>query len=443
MRDPAARIRADGAHVVRTLRAPLKSGDFLLTELARRWADERRVVDHEVIEPTVVRARRIPFVTQPHEWCDAQLFSAALLTLELQKAAVAEGYDLKDASAWNVIFEGCHPVFCDLLSFEPLHDRRWWAMGQYARHFLLPLLVSRKRRMRAHQTFTAWRDGLSTEMARGLLGRGVYVSRHATLFLGGSIKCGESVNQPPDADGARHIRRFRDGLHGALDWMLAGVAPRTQREGTGSAWSAYEGDRPHYGGESLALKRSWVANWLALLRPEWVVDMGCNQGEFSRMALAVGANVVAVDADHDSIQRLYLANGGSDRLYPVIAQLDDVSAGRGWAGVEHPGLAPRLGGRFDLVMMLALVHHLAIGAAIPLDEVAKFARGCTRGWVIVEFLHETDPQLLSLCVQRRRAPEEFSLDRQREAFLAAGFILEAEIDLSPARRSLALLRHAA
>lgn len=158
------------------------------------------------------------------------------------------------------------------------------------------------------------------------------------------------------------------------------------------------------------------------------------------MAAEQGAHVVALDADHESIQQLYRTSAPHWHLYPVVAQLDDIGSGRGWAGDEHPGLAQRLHGRFDVVMMLALIHHLAVGASIPLSAVAAFARTCTRGWVIAELIDETDPQLASLCAQRQRTSGEFSAARQRAAFVDAGFRVEAEVDLFPAKRTLVLLR---
>jgi SAM-dependent methyltransferase len=172
----------------------------------------------------------------------------------------------------------------------------------------------------------------------------------------------------------------------------------------------------------------------------WVADFGCNTGEFSRLAMTHAAHVVAVDSDHDSVERMFRSGPASTQLVPVVAPLDDLSGGRGWAGVEHSGLAQRFERRFDVVMMLALVHHLAVGASVPLSAVAAFAARCTRQWLIVELIGDADPQLQLLCAQRRRTVAEFSAERQRAAFLSAGFVIDAECSLAPAARSLLLLR---
>lgn len=443
MRDPAAALRFEGVRVVRRLREPLSDGHFLRSDLAARWVDRGSLVPYRIEGADEVVAERLPFVSHPYEWCDAQLHRAAEFTLALQDEAVAAGYDLKDASAWNVLFNGTEPVFCDLMSFEPLRDRKWWAMGQFARHFLLPLALSKQRGFRGHQAFLAWRDGVPTDVARTMLGPGRFLTRYWPLAAGAApADGGTDSTAPSDRDNAADIARFRGSLHASAAWMLKGCKPRrTTGLADNGAWANYTDERDHYQVGSVALKQNLVDTWLRRVDPGWVLDLGCNTGEFSRVALASGARVVAIDADHGAVQRAFDQTGEQrDRLHLVVASLDDMAGGRGWAGSEHAGLADRLEQRFDVVLMLALVHHLAIAASVPLAEVAAFAARCTVKWLIVEFLDETDPQLRSLCRQRLRDPAEFSLDRQRAAFLANGFEIEAEESLEPAHRRLGLLR---
>lgn len=441
MRDPAAGLRFEGNRVLRDLREPLDSGHFLRSDLAIHWVADGRLVPFEWDGDRQIVGRRLPFVSQPAEWCDAQLFAAARLTLDLQREAVERGFDLKDASAWNVLFDGCRPMFCDLLSFKSLTEREWWAFGQYGRHFLLPLLASRRLGFKARESFTTWRDGMPVDKARQMIGWRALLSRYGTLLAGHRDPAHSSVVvREAQARSLPEVQAFRGRLHAAMSWQLDGLrlAPGAMGE-VSAGWAGYQQDRPHYGKGSLSAKRRLVGEWLARSSPSWVLDLGCNTGEFSELALTTGAEVIALDADHDSIQRLFLAHMGKQRLHPLVAPLDDLRGGRGWGGEEHPGLAQRLQGCADIVLMLALVHHLAIGASVPLDEVARFACRCTRGLLIVELLESNDPQLVALCKQRQRAPEEFTLARQRDAFLSAGFAVVEEHLLDGAARSLLLL----
>ena len=66
----------------------------------------------------VLRPRELPLISYPYEWCFSQLRDAALLTLELQRRALAAGMRLKDASAYNIQFDAGRPILIDTLSFE-------------------------------------------------------------------------------------------------------------------------------------------------------------------------------------------------------------------------------------------------------------------------------------------------------------------------------------
>jgi SAM-dependent methyltransferase len=437
MRDPDGTSISDSSTRLRHLNSPADSEHFLQGALARELVADGTLVPFVWCDPSNILSPRWPFVSQPSEWCDSQLFDAAELTLDLEQRVVAAGFDLKDGSAWNVMYDGTRPIFCDLLSFERLQERQWWAAGQFARQFITPLLLAKRRGMHGHDSFRCWRDGVAAETARRLLGPSRFLTRYWPLLA--RAPAGTAKAQPPRTAPTQpaDLRRHRERLMASLGWMLSGVRPRVQR--VGSDWSTYTEEREHYPAASLDEKRRLIRVWLGDLSPQWVIDLGCNTGEFSRIALELGHEVIAIDSDHDCIERLYSAHARERRLHPLVAVLDDLVGGRGWAGSEHPGLPQRMSRAADVLMMLALIHHLAVGASVPLAAIADFARACTRRWLIVEWLEAHDPQLLQLCAQRRRNPADFVLSRQRQAFVDAGFVVKMELSLAPAARTLALL----
>lgn len=439
MRDPEGTIAFTDTSVVRSRQQPLPGNHFLRSPLAQAWRASGAIVPFTVAtDARTILAERLPFVSLPTEWCDTQLWDAASLTLDLQQQAVDEGFDMKDASAWNVLFHGTRPTFCDLMSFESLSDRRWWAAGQFSRHFVLPLLLARHRGLHAHLAFAAWRDGVPDEVARRQMGWSRYLTRYWPLMAPSRRSAAVATTPAPQPLDA--LKQYRGNLHAGLRWMLNGVRPDAPRSGfDAGGWHGYRAGRTHYDDASLVLKRETVARWLAASKPQWVGDLGCNDGEFSRIALETGASVVSIDGDHDCVDALYRAAPRQDRLFPLVAQLDDIGSGRGWAGAEFPGLARRLHGQFDLLLMLAVIHHLAIGAAVPLAAIAELAAQWTRRELVVEWIDPSDPQVRALCEQRRREPGEFSIEAQRAAFEAAGFRLQAETRLAPAARVLACM----
>ncbi len=70
----------------------------------------------------VIQPHQLPFISYPYEWSFSQLKDAALLTLSIQQMALEKDMVLKDASAYNVQFFQCRPVFIDTLSFERYHE---------------------------------------------------------------------------------------------------------------------------------------------------------------------------------------------------------------------------------------------------------------------------------------------------------------------------------
>lgn len=435
MRDPQASLVLGTDQVVRHLREPLPAQHPLHTAQARQWVTGGLLIPFDWLDTHQLQSPRVPFVSSPEEWCDAQLWDAAQLTLTLLEHANEAGVDLKDASAWNVIFEGGKPVFCDLTSLETLQTHAWWAAGQFVRHFISPLWLARSTGLQARDVFRMSRDGAMPELVRQTLGWRRFMSRCWPLVADAKKP---NTTAGPGMAGQANVQtlRYRQQLVASLRWMLNGVKPRVARR---TVWGQYIDQRGHYTAPALQAKREQLAQWLAQLQPGWTLDLGCNSGEFSHLALDAGSRVISLDGDHDAVQAMYLQHAGHDRLYPVLAPLDDIHAGRGWAGVEHTGLVQRLAGSADVVMMLALIHHLSIASAVHLEQVARFAADCTRRWLVVEWLEPTDPQVQQLCAQRRRDANEFTVACQRQAFINAGFVLRQEVPLPQGLRHLALL----
>ena len=424
------RLAPDSA--IRYLKAPLEVDHFLFTAAAKDLVEKHVLVNYRFQDDTAIVSERVPFVSFPSEWSNAQLADAAALTLDLAKRAFMEGVELKDASAWNVIFDGLRPVFCDHLSFRKIGGRNWWAFAQFVRHFLFPLALGRYRGLNAYLIFKIARDGLDPAHARMLFGWRRFMTPWWPFMIEKAVDEQMVRQRVENNDGPlRHPNLFA-----LLDWLLGRLRPKVRRP---SLWSSYTEERAHYPANSLKIKQEVIGAWLNRIKPSWVIDYGCNTGEFSKLAASVGARVVALDLDHDCIEKLYVDSRGRTEIFPVIADLDDLSGGRGWVGQEFSGLMPRLEAIADTSMMLAIVHHLAISASIPLQRIAELAHRTSKRWAVVELIDEKDPLVRHLCAQRDRHPSEFSLEAQREAFLQK-FDLVEEVGIDSIGRHLLLLK---
>jgi hypothetical protein len=62
---------------------------------------------------------------------------------------------------------------------------------------------------------------------------------------------------------------------------------------------------------------------------------------------------------------------------------------------EQLSLLDRLAERSDLVLMLAVIHHLILQEQIPLDRIASLCMNLTRKWLLLEWVPPSDPMFQS------------------------------------------------
>jgi SAM-dependent methyltransferase len=428
MRDPDGSIEFVDDRAVRTVHDPRHPAfEFLDSDCARQLVRAGSLVPFS-IENQQVTSPRYPFITLPHEWCDAQVAAAGSLTLELSNAIHGSRYELKDASAWNVIFDGCRPVFCDHLSFRLIDDKYWWAFGQFVRHFVLTLGMSRECELRAYQAFLLFRDGVPQQTARNWLGARWVLTRMWPVLLSASSRTTPTPRTKPST------RSLHRELYRFADWLMVTRSATKSR----SSWADYSDAQPHYSSDAQREKAAHVSRWTELAKPSWVLDVGCNTGVYSTIAGRSGAKVIAVDADHDCIQKLYLENIKSSTFIPMIANLGDLSGGRGWMGAEFPGAPERFREAADLVMLLAMIHHLTIAEGVPLDKVVDLVAHLTRRYAIVELVDSSDPVFSRMATQYQRSHVGLGKESQQAAF-EKRFIVRDEHQLTGTARTMLLL----
>ncbi|MGH9186456.1 MAG: methyltransferase, partial [Acidimicrobiales bacterium] len=187
---------------------------------------------------------------------------------------------------------------------------------------------------------------------------------------------------------------------------LRRLVSRLRPRGPHSAWSRYQDNSP-YSLDDLAAKDAFVRSVAAQRRRRQVLDLGANDGRFAVFALDHADQVVAVDADDVSVDRLYRSrrDGTDQRLIPVRADLTDLSGGRGWAGRQRRPLIERVDP--DLTMMMAIVHHLAITEAVPFEAIVDLL-AALGSEVVIEFAKPTDPMVTRLL--RRKRGRDFPYD---------------------------------
>ena len=306
------------------------------------------------------------------------LKDAALLQLELGRRALEHDLTLKDASAYNVQFRGAQPVFVDVGSFERLNEGEPWAgYRQFCMLFLYPLMLQAYRGMPYHALLRGSLDGIEPSQARALLSarrRGVltHVVLHARLEARYADAGGREVK--------RELKRagFGKALLDANLRKLEKLVRRLEFKPGRTAWT-------EYGRTNTYTRRGGGAQ--GRVRPRrprragpggLVWDLGCNDGTYSRVAAEHAATVVAVDADHATVDGLYraLRDEGRTDILPLVMSVTDPSPDLGWRGLERA--RPERRGTPDLVLALALIHHVVITGNVPVREFIAWLRVARR-----------------------------------------------------------------
>jgi len=445
-RDPSGFLFRRDGELFRFVSTRYREDFDLLNEsgLLGRLIDLGWLIPHEEVAPRdsdgadaykILRPEPLAFVSYPWEWSFSQLKDAALHTLRVHHAAWERGMVLKDATAFNVQFHRGRPVLIDTLSFEKYRPGApWVAYRQFCQHFLAPLALMARRDVRLQQLLRIHIDGIPLDLAtallpaRALLRRGLW--SHVWLHAWGQ---GALSGRQGAARGAS-IGRFR--FEALMDSLKAAVAA-LQWVPRGTIWAEYYSDT-NYTPAAFADKQRLVGEMLERVRPATVWDCGANRGDFSRLATQRGAFTVAMDIDPAAVEQNYLRTraDGDALMIPLLMDLSNPTPGLGWHHRERESLLAR--GPADVVLALALVHHLAIANNLPFARIAAFFAAAGRS-LIVEFVPKHDSQVRRMLASREDIFDRYNEEAFRAAF-AAFFEIEGRWGIAGSERVLYLMR---
>jgi hypothetical protein len=349
----------------------------------------------------VLRHERVPFISYPYEWPFSMLKDAALLQLELNQRALAAGLALKDATPYNVQWRGTRPVFIDVGSFERLRPGEPWAgYRQFCTLFLYPLMLQAYKDLPFHAALRGSLEGISPHEARAVLSgdrfrRGVLsnVLLHARLESRYASADGREVKRDMKRAG------FSTELLAANFRKLEKLVRRLEWTPEETAWTGY-GEQNTYDEPAAAVKAGFVREAAARRRSRLTWDVGGNDGRYARVAAESADLVVALDADHATVDALYrrLRDEGRVDILPLVMSVTDPSPDIGWRGRERASLERR--GTPELVLCLAVVHHVCITGNVPVRELLDWLRSLDAA-LVIEFPDRGDPMVQRLLGGKR------------------------------------------
>ncbi len=416
----------------------MKSG--LYDELVKeKWLIPHREAEFDTTEcPETYRILQpvpIPFISYPYEWCFSQLKDAALLTLNIQKTAMKYQMGLKDASGFNIQWKEGKPVFIDTLSFEIYQEGEpWVAYRQFCEHFLAPLALMCHTDVRLGLLLKDHIDGIPLDLARKLLPsrtkRSPSLLLHIHLHAKSILKNQTTTKAKPSG------KRFsKTSLKGLID-NLESCVKNMRLKDDSSNWVNYY-EETILGKEYLEHKQQLVKDFISELHPLLTWDLGANTGVFSRM-LPEKTMVISFDHDAGVVEKNYLTSRekGEKNILPLLLDLTNPSSAVGWNNKERFSIFGRT--TPDLVMALALVHHLCISNNIPLAKLAAFFKELGP-WLLIEFVPKEDPKIQELLKFREDIFHDYHQETFEESF-GQWFTIVKKSSIQDSGRSLYLMQ---
>jgi hypothetical protein len=391
-------------------------------------------IAYKVIQPEIV-----DFISYPYEWCFNQLKDAAILTLAIARRVLEFGMSLKDASAYNIQFHQGRPIFIDTLSFEKYEEGvPWVAYRQFCQHFLAPLALMAKTDIRLAQLMRLHIDGIPLDLASKLLPASTRMNFGLTTHIHIHARSQQRYADKEVSQEKVNARMSKTAMLGLIDSLLSTVKSLNVKT-IQTEWMDYYQDN-NYTPASFEAKRQLVRSFIEIVQPKMVWDLGGNTGEFSRAASDLQIPTVCFDIDPGAVQQNYdLVKQNKEKfMLPLCMDLTNPSPDLGWHNAERESMQAR--GPVDLVMALALIHHLAISNNVPLVDVAKFFADLGE-YLIIEFVPKSDSQVKRLLASRLDIFPDYTLAGFKQAF-AQYYILLDEKPVQGSERTLFLMKRA-
>lgn len=377
---------------------------------------------------------QLPFISYAYEWSFDMLRDAALLTLKINKAAIEHGLVLKDATPFNIQFYKGKPVFIDTLSFEKYDETKpWIAYRQFCECFLFPLYLTHYTGMDATRLLSVYPDGLPVAVVATLL---PFKSRF-DLSVWMHVHLQKNIQQKNTGNKQVQVAFTKKKLLLLLNGLTETIKRLSIDSGV-TTWSNYYTETI-LSAAYLQEKEKIFREYLTPISFNSALDLGANDGYFSKIAAEKGSRVIATDFDSKCINTLYkeIKTNKITTITPLVIDISNPSPAIGFNNKERTSFIDRV--QSDLVLALALIHHLVFGKNIPLVMLPEFFASLTSQYLIIEFVPFEDEKVKLLIQNKEQYHKDYSVNVFEEVFSIRFSIIQKQI-ITETNRVLYLMK---
>lgn len=348
--------------------------------------ENRLILEHECVE----------HISRCYEWTYMMFLDARSMIARLNMYLLGKGYELRDPHTGNVCFIGCNPVYMDFGSIVPASEvglRGWYAFCQV---WVNPYCLVQK--------------GITEKMFRGLMFTDEGLLRSDMRALSGSAKTSGldrmrevieyRLYDNEEESNRKSVRAAVRFLHGLPMYSESGIRKNKARKyakyaahgqikqmGSGY-WTNYHDSYVANGKVKGDERFQYYMELIGSLREKEkihdVFEIAGNSGVMSQLLLENHLIDYACVSDYDagSVEHGYARCKGNQEIskkimFSVIDLMD---------GNEKAYELKKDRYQSDLVLALAVTHHLILTQKVRLSAIVEILYRYTRKYLITEFM---------------------------------------------------------
>lgn len=370
--------------------------------------DKKYLIPHKEVSRTdseiVIEASRIPFVSYPYEWSFLQYKHAALLTLKIQKLCLEHNFTLKDASAFNITFHEGKPIFIDTLSFDFYQENNpWLAYKQFIMHFLGPLVLTKYFGQDYLKTLALHLEGISLQKLSKLLPLKSYLS--PTILTNIHLLAKYDKKYESDKKTVKNNLSKTSQIK-LLDGLYDFIANLSVNENT--EWDHYY-NQINYNDVAYQFKKEFTKDWFLAIKGGNLIDIGGNDGTFSRELKELAKLVIVADVDPNAVEQNYrqILKNKEKNVLPIVSDVLNPVANYGFNNEERFSFIDRVKeANLDGCLALAVIHHITLSGNIPFSLSAQFFSKMASN-LLIEFPTREDSWVQFLLDSKREFATHF------------------------------------
>jgi 2-polyprenyl-3-methyl-5-hydroxy-6-metoxy-1,4-benzoquinol methylase len=379
---------------------------------------------------------QIPFQSYPFEWSYTQWRKAILSYLRINNIALKYGMILKDATPYNFYLIGGKAVMFDTSSFIFFKENdKWIAYRQFCVEVLSPIALMHYNGGEWSKLTMANLRGMPLSFVSKQLPIKSYFNLTTLLHIHLHSKY-SGYNESKEI-GNKKNKGFTLEKMKSLQKMIFNTISKWEKlHQFANHWSTYyENDIESQ--EYLKDKEATIRKWLEIIKPKSVTDLGANTGKFSFIAAEYAERVISIEGDEKCVdeieEKISIKNSN---VFTLIGNIDNPSPTIGFVNSGTESIYKR--GCSDVVLGLALVHHLHISNRLSFEQISLLFDRFSNEYLIVEFIPITDNKVQILIKGKSINLIEYNEDYFIKA-LSSWFHIKEAISLKDSGRSLFLL----